>query len=97
MHVCFHPLANVTIGFTQEEYHVFENAGVAHVFIERNDVILDRNISFTIFTIMGPGEAVGMFSEILCYCSIIPIGTFTSMLLLKICGSFDTVVDVHVQ
>ena len=65
MHVCFHPLANVTIGFTQEEYHIFENAGVAQVFIERNDVMLDRNISFTIFTIMGPGEAVGMFSEIL--------------------------------
>ena len=53
-------LANVTIGFTQEEYTVTENEGSVRVFVQRDDVMLDRDVSFTISTIMGPGEAVGM-------------------------------------
>ena len=53
-------LANVTIGFTQEEYSVTENEGSVRVFVQRDDVMLDRDVSFTISTIMGPGEAVGM-------------------------------------
>ena len=56
-------LAIVTIGFTQGEYSVIENEGSVRVFIERDDVVLDRDILFTIFTIMGPGEAVGMFTQ----------------------------------
>ena len=52
--------ANVTIGFTQEEYTVSENEGSVRVFVQRDDEILDRDISFTISTIMGPGQAVGM-------------------------------------
>ena len=52
-------LVTITIGFTQEEYPVTESEGTAHVFVERNDVVLDRDIPFTIFTIMDPGEAIG--------------------------------------
>ena len=72
-------LANITIGFTQEEYPVTENEGSVRVFLERNNVMLDRDISFTIFTIMGPGEAVGMLCEILSVNWLLVTAQFTYM------------------
>ena len=86
-------LAIVTIGFTQGEYSVIENDGPTRVFIERDDVVLDRDILFTIFTVMGPGEAVGMFirrfSQSICSYYTILVKTFIEIFIemLDLCYS----------